>query len=156
MEYKISMKKTENNNSELKEELNILKQEIINLTFDKKIKIPDIENQKSENLINKLKSKLNESKNDNEKFLNYLYELVSNELNNILRDFNFQNFHEKLLENYGNSNNLKDLLSISLEKLIEFISYLKYDYIKTKEENLQILNQKAEDTFQCYNKNNIH
>ena len=156
MEYKISMKKTENNNSELQEELNILKQEIINLTFDKKIKIHDIENLKSENLINQLKSKLNESKNDNDKFLNYLYELVSNELNNIFKDFNFQNFHEELLENFGNSNNLKDLLSLSLEKLIEFISYLKYDYIKTKEENFQILNQKTEDTFQCYNNNNIH
>ena len=75
--------------------------------------------------------------------------MINKELNDTLKDFHFKAFQDKLINNYENFNNIKEKLNDSLDKLIQFNQYLKYDYVKTKEENLNYLNEKASAKFNC-------
>ena len=149
IEYKILLKKLESRNLELKNELNNLKQELFNLNNNRFINEEQINQNKNIKLINEFKSNLNQSKVYNEKYLNSLYEMISKELNDTLKDFHFKAFQDKLINNYENFNNIKEKLNDSLDKLIQFNQYLKYDYVKTKEENLNYLNEKASAKFNC-------
>ena len=102
---------------------------------------------KNKQLRNEFKLNLNQSNVYNEKYLNSLYEMISKELNDTLKDFHFKAFHDKLINNYANLNNINEKLNDSLDRLIQFNQYLKYDYVKTKEENLNYLNEKASAKF---------
>ena len=147
IEYKILLKQTESRNVELKNELNNLKLELMNINKNRFINEEQINQNKNKKIINKFESNLNQSKDNNEKYLNSLYEMISKELNDTLKDFHFKAFHDKLINNYENFNNLNDKLNDSLDRLIQFNQYLKYDYVKTKEENLNYLNEKASAKF---------
>lgn len=147
IEYKILLKQTESRNIELKNELNNLKLELMNINKNRFINEEQINQNKNKKIINKFESNLNQSKDNNEKYLNSLYEMISKELNDTLKDFHFKAFHDKLINNYENFNNLNDKLNDSLDRLIQFNQYLKYDYVKTKEENLNYLNEKASAKF---------
>ena len=147
--YKILLKKLESRNLELKNELNNLKLELMNINKNRFINEEQINQNKNIKLINEFKSNLNQSKVYNEKYLNSLYEMINKELNDTLKDFHFKAFHDKLINNYENFNNIKEKLNDSLDKLIQFNQYLKYDYVKTKEENLNYLNEKASAKFNC-------
>ena len=147
IEYKILLKKLESRNLELKNELNNLKLELMNINKNRFINEEQINQNKNKKIINKFESNLNQSKDNNEKYLNLLYEMISKELNDTLKDFHFKAFHDKLINNYENFNNIKEKLNDSLDKLIQFNQYLKYDYVKTKEENLNYLNEKASAKF---------
>ena len=147
IEYKILLKQTESRNIELKNELNNLKLELMNINKNRFINEEQINQNKNKKIINKFESNLNQSKDNNEKYLNSLYEMISKELNDTLKDFHFKAFHDKLINNYENYNNLNDKLNDSLDRLIQFNQYLKYDYVKTKEENLNYLNEKASAKF---------
>ena len=147
IEYKILLKQTESRNIELKNELNNLKLELMNINKNRFINEEQINQNKNKKIINKFESNLNQSKDNNEKYLNLLYEMISKELNDTLKDFHFKAFHDKLINNYENYNNLNDKLNDSLDRLIQFNQYLKYDYVKTKEENLNYLNEKASAKF---------
>ena len=147
IEYKILLKKTESRNSELKNELNNLKQELFNLDKNRFIKEEEMNQNKNRQLRNEFKLNLNQSNVYNEKYLNSLYEMISKELNDTLKDFQFKSFHDKLINNYENFNNINEMLNDSLDRLILFNQYLKYDYVKTKEENLNYSNEKASAKF---------
>ncbi len=147
VEYKILLKKTESRNLELKNEINNLKQELFNLDKNRFIKEEEMNQNKNKQLRNEFKLNLNQSNVYNEKYLNSLYEMISKELNDTLKDFHFKAFHDKLINNYANLNNINEKLNDSLDRLIQFNQYLKYDYVKTKEENLNYLNEKASAKF---------
>jgi hypothetical protein len=78
-------------------------------------------------------------------------------MNSILSDINFRAYHDKFIninqnDNIFNDNKDKNInfieekLNISLIKLIEFIGELKYDYIQTKNDNVNIMKEKARNT----------
>ena len=147
IEYKILLKQTESRNKKKKNELNNLKLELMNINKNRFINEEQINQNKNKKIINKFESNLNQSKDNNEKYLNSLYEMISKELNDTLKDFHFKAFHDKLINNYENFNNINERLNDSLDRLILFNQYLKYDYVKTKEENLNYLNEKASAKF---------
>ena len=145
IEYKNLFKQIENQNFKLKNELSDLKKQLMDLNYGKNV---ENNNRKNENENNKLKSILIKSKEMNDKYLNEIYLIISNELNDILKDFNFQFFHNKIISNnFINFNNLNEMLNNSLDCLIQFIQSLKYDYIKIKQENLNYLNEKINNNF---------
>jgi hypothetical protein len=137
IEYKTLLNEIKIKNSELKEEINKLNNEIINLN-DNKIKLSNdnqIDKQSNQNIINGLKEIFTKSKEENEKFLTHLYDIILKELNDILRDDNYKSFHKNILNNFDNFNNINDMLNNSVEKLIQFLQFLKYEYTKMKNEN---------------------
>ena len=145
IEYKNLFKQIENQNFKLKNELSDLKRQLMDLNYGKNV---ENNNRKNENENNKLKSILIKSKEMNDKYLNEIYLIISNELNDILKDFNFQFFHNKIISNnFIHFNNLNEMLNNSLDCLIQFIQSLKYDYIKIKQENLNYLNEKINNNF---------
>ena len=145
IEYKNLFKQIENQNFKLKNELSDLKRQLMDLNYGKNV---ENNNRTNENENNKLKSILIKSKEMNDKYLNEIYLIISNELNDILKDFNFQFFHNKIISNnFINFNNLNEMLNNSLDCLIQFIQSLKYDYIKIKQENLNYLNEKINNNF---------
>ena len=158
IDMKNLLKQMEFKNNQMKEEINNLRKEVLDINT-KDLNLNKIYNDlqkdysKNENLISELKTTLIQSKNIYDKYLNNIYEVVNNEINETLKDNNFNAFHDKLLNiNSGNSNNISDLLSVNIDKMIEFIQNLKYDYIKQKEENLKFLNDKVNDTLKMYDK----
>jgi hypothetical protein len=44
------------------------------------------------------------------------------------------------------------MLSINVDKLVQFIQNLKYDYIKQKDDNIKFLNDKVNDTLKMFDK----
>ncbi len=145
IEYKNLFKQIENQNYKLKNELSDLKRQLMDLNYGKNV---ENNNRTNENENNKLKSILIKSKEMNDKYLNEIYLIISNELNDILKDFNFQFFHNKIISNnFIHFNNLNEMLNNSLDCLIQFIQSLKYDYIKIKQENLNYLNEKINNNF---------
>ena len=71
-----------------------------------------------------------------------------------MQDINFKAYHDKFLPlkenknntiNINNNINIEQILVNSFNKLIEFLDELKYDYIQTKQENLNIIKEKAID-----------
>ena len=158
IDMKKLLKQMEFKNNQMKEEINNLRKEVLDintkdLNLNKIYNDLQKDNKKNENLISELKTTLIQSKNIYDKYLNNIYEVVNNEINETLKDNNFNAFHDKLLNiNSGNSNNISDLLSVNIDKMIEFIQNLKYDYIKQKEENLKFLNDKVNDTLKMYDK----
>ena len=145
IEYKNLFKQIENQNFKLKNELSDLKRQLMDLNYGENV---ENNNRKNENENNKLKSILIKSKEMNDKYLNEIYLIISNELNDILKDFNFQFFHNKIISNnFIHFNNLNEMLNNSLDCLIQFIQSLKYDYIKIKQENLNYLNEKINNNF---------
>jgi hypothetical protein len=137
IEYKTLLNEIKIKNSELKEEINKLNNEIINLN-DNKIKLSNdnqIDKQSNQNIINGLKEIFTKSKEENEKFLTHLYDIILKELNDILRDDNYKSFHKNILNDFDNFNNINDMLNNSVEKLIQFLQFLKYEYTKMKNEN---------------------
>jgi hypothetical protein len=44
------------------------------------------------------------------------------------------------------------MLSINVDKLVQFIQHLKYDYIKQKDDNIKFLNDKVNDTLKMFDK----
>ena len=158
LDYQTLLKQTEFKNSQMKEEMIKLKQELFNMNT-KDLNLNQIcndlekENKKNEDLISELKSSIFQSKDINDKYLNNIYEVVTNEINDILKDNNFNAFHDKLLSNNnGNLNNISDMLSINVDKLVQFIQNLKYDYIKQKDDNIKFLNDKVNDTLKMFDK----
>jgi chromosome segregation ATPase len=86
--------------------------------------------------------------------LTNIYSAINKEISNILQDINFKAYHDKFLplkENKNNSINIENNINIeqifvnSFNKLIEFLDELKYDYIQTKQENLNNIKEKAMD-----------
>ena len=158
LDYQTLLKQTEFKYSQMKEELIKLKQELFNMNT-KDLNLTQIcndlekENKKNEDLISELKSSILQSKDINDKYLNNIYEVITNEINDILKDNNFNAFHDKLLSNNnGNLNNISDMLSINVDKLVQFIQNLKYDYIKQKDDNIKFLNEKVNDTLKMFDK----
>ena len=158
LDYQTLLKQTEFKYSQMKEELIKLKQELFNMNT-KDLNLTQIcndlekENKKNEDLISELKSSILQSKDINDKYLNNIYEVITNEINDILKDNNFNAFHDKLLSNNnGNLNNISDMLSINVDKLVQFIQHLKYDYIKQKDDNIKFLNDKVNDTLKMFDK----
>ena len=158
IDMKNLLKQMEFKNNQMKEEINNLRKEVLDINT-KDLNLNKIkndlqkDNKKNEDLISELKTTLIQSKNIYDKYLNNIYEVVNNEINETLKDNNFKAFHDKLLNiNSGNLNNISDILSVNIDKMIEFIQNLKYDYIKQKEENLKFLNDKVNDTLKMYDK----
>ena len=158
IDMKNLLKQMEFKNNQMKEEINNLRKEVLDintkdLNLNKIYNDLQKDNKKNEDLISELKTTLIQSKNIYDKYLNNIYEVVNNEINETLKDNNFKAFHDKLLNiNSGNLNNISDILSVNIDKMIEFIQNLKYDYIKQKEENLKFLNDKVNDTLKMYDK----
>ena len=158
LDYQTLLKQTEFKYSQMKEELIKLKQELFNMNT-KDLNLTQIcndlekENKKNEDLISELKSSILQSKDINDKYLNNIYEVITNEINDILKDNNFNAFHDKLLTNNNEKlNNISDMLSINVDKLVQFIQNLKYDYIKQKDDNIKFLNEKVNDTLKMFDK----
>ena len=158
LDYQTLLKQTEFKNSQMKEEMIKLKQELFNMNT-KDLNLNQIcndlekENKKNEDLISELKSSILQSKDINDKYLNNIYEVITNEINDILKDNNFNAFHDKLLINNNEKlNNISDMLSINVDKLVQFIQHLKYDYIKQKDDNIKFLNDKVNDTLKMFDK----
>ena len=158
LDYQTLLKQTEFKNSQMKEEMIKLKQELFNMNT-KDLNLTQIcndlekENKKNEDLISELKSSILQSKDINDKYLNNIYEVITNEINDILKDNNFNAFHDKLLINNNEKlNNISDMLSINVDKLVQFIQHLKYDYIKQKDDNIKFLNDKVNDTLKMFDK----
>ena len=158
LDYQTLLKQTEFKNSQMKEEMIKLKQELFNMNT-KDLNLNQIcndlekENKKNEDLISELKSSILQSKDINDKYLNNIYEVITNEINAILKDNNFNAFHDKLLTNNNEKlNNISDMLSINVDKLVQFIQHLKYDYIKQKDDNIKFLNDKVNDTLKMFDK----
>ena len=158
LDYQTLLKQTEFKYSQMKEELIKLKQELFNMNT-KDLNLTQIcndlekENKKNEDLISELKSSILQSKDINDKYLNNIYEVITNEINDILKDNNFNAFHDKLLTNNNEKlNNISDMLSINVDKLVQFIQHLKYDYIKQKDDNIKFLNDKVNDTLKMFDK----
>ena len=138
IEYKTLLKEMKIKNSELKGEINQLNNEITNLK-DNKLKSSNnnqIDKQKNENKINELKEIFSKTKEENEKFLTHLYDIILKELNDILRDDTFKSFHKNILNNFDNFNNINDMLNDSIERLIQFLLFLKNEYAKIKNEKI--------------------
>ena len=158
LDYQTLLKQAEFKNSQMKEEVIKLKQELFNMNT-KDLNLNQIcndlekENKKNEDLISELKSSILQSKDINDKYLNNIYEVITNEINDILKDNNFNAFHDKLLTNNNEKlNNISDMLSINVDKLVQFIQHLKYDYIKQKDDNIKFLNDKVNDTLKMFDK----
>ena len=158
IDMKNLLKQMEFKNNQMKEEINNLRKEVLDintkdLNLNKIYNDLQKDNKKNEDLISELKTTLIQSKNIYDKYLNNIYEVVNNEINETLKDNNFNAFHDKLLNiNSGNSNNISDLLSVNIDKMIEFIQNLKYDYIKQKDDNIKFLNDKVNDTLKMFDK----
>ena len=158
IDMKNLLKQMEFKNNQMKEEINNLRKEVLDintkdLNLNKIYNDLQKDNKKNENLISELKTTLIQSKNIYDKYLNNIYEVVNNEINETLKDNNFKAFHDKLLNiNSGNLNNISDILSVNIDKMIEFIQNLKYDYIKQKDDNIKFLNEKVNDTLKMFDK----
>ena len=127
IDMKNLLKQMEFKNNQMKEEINNLRKEVLDintkdLNLNKIYNDLQKDNKKNENLISELKTTLIQSKNIYDKYLNNIYEVVNNEINETLKDNNFKAFHDKLLNiNSGNLNNISDILSVNIDKMIEFI-----------------------------------
>ena len=118
------------------------------------------------NIIDNLKKSDINSKNNNINYLKYLYQIINNEINAILSDNNFLPYHDKFtnikendkLINSSQSNNInyfEEKLNNSLIKLIEFIEELKYDYMQTKNDKINIMKEKVKNIKnESFNQNN--
>ena len=72
--------------------------------------------------------------------------IISDEINSVLHDNNFQAFHSNIIcigkdDCYSNKKSIELVLSSNFDKLIQFLNELKYDYIKTKNENFKFLTE---------------
>ena len=145
--------------NDLKKELSETKKNIYTLKSEKEALIQKLElNQKELKLnmdnINNIKLSHNKEKENQIIYLTNIYSAINKEISNILQDINFKAYHDKFLplkENKNNSINIENNINIeqilanSFNKLIEFLDELKYDYIQTKQENLNIIKEKAKD-----------
>ena len=144
-ELKKNLSETKKNLYEIKNENERLQQKI---EQNKKELIFSTDN------INNIKTQSNKDKENQVIFLSNIYSIIKKEINNILQDINFKAYHEKFLneqnknseedvKNNINNINIEELLINSFNKLMEFLDELKFDYIQTKKENLNIIKEKA-------------
>ena len=149
--------------NELKKELSETKKNFYELKNEKEVLLQKIEHNKKEfqynmDNINNLKNQSNLDKENQILFLSNIYSVINKEINNILQDINFKSYHEKFLSLQKNNTedkiiekknlniNIEELLINSFNKLMEFLDELKFDYIQTKKENLNIIKEKAVET----------
>ena len=156
------IKEKDNKYNEINKEIIKMKQKQIDLYNEKDQLLLQQEQERknvliNKNIINNLKQSDENNKNNKIKYLKYLYQIIYKEINSILSDINFRAYHDKFIninqnENIfnekeeNNINFFEEKLNISLIKLIEFIEELKYDYIQTKNENVDIMKEKARNT----------
>jgi hypothetical protein len=156
------IKEKDSKYNEMNKEIIKMKQKQIDLNKEKDQLILQQEQERKNHLINKniinnLRQSDENNKKNNIKYLKYLYQLIHKEMNSILSDINFRAYHDKFIninqnDNIFNDNKDKNInfieekLNISLIKLIEFIGELKYDYIQTKNDNVNIMKEKARNT----------
>ena len=155
MDYKVKEQNMSLQINEQKKEMNNLKKELLNI---KNINLNlSEEKAKAEGEISQYLNRINvvrqEMAEENDKFnqiLSSLYQSIYEEFNGLTKDFNFKAYHSKFIlfiesekdrRNYQLSS-IQELLSLSLNKLLEFINELKYDYVETKNENVKLLNEK--------------
>ena len=154
---------------------NGLQKEIIKMK-QKQIKLNDVKDQLifqkeqeiknaliNKTIIDNLKQNDLNSKSNNINYLKYLYKMINKEINSILTDMNFRSYHDKFNNIQENDNSFgpsidinyfEEKLNNSLIKIIEFIEELKYDYIQTKNENINIKKEKLENIRNISKKHN--
>ena len=161
--------------SELKKELSETKKYLYQLKNEKEGLIQKIEQNKKEiqlnmDNINNIKGSSNKDKENQIRYLSNIYSIINKEINSILQDINFKSYHDKFIpivkddktkninlninNNSSNIPNIEEILFNSFNKLIEFLEELKYDYIETKKENLNIIKEKAVDSIKLLKNEN--
>ncbi len=157
--------------NELKKNFSETKKNLYELKNENERLLQKIEQNKKElkyntDNINDIKTQSNKDKENQVIYLSNLYSVIKKEINNILQDANFKAYHEKLLnfenknvEEEGNNNvnniNIEDLLINSFNKLMEFLDEIKFDYIQTKKEHLDIIKEKAVESMQKLKDENL-
>ena len=93
--------------------------------------------------IDSLCSSIETMKKEYTSYLGNLYQEISQEISNIIHDSTFKAFHDNIIDTSsakGNSaKSIELLLSSSVDKLLQFVGELKFDYTKTKNENINFL-----------------
>ena len=94
--------------------------------------------------IDYLSSSIDTMKKEYTSYLENIFNQISKEINNILHDSTFKAFHENIISTSEvtagkTAKRVELLLSNSVDKLLQFIGELKFDYAKTKEENIKHL-----------------
>ena len=93
--------------------------------------------------IDSLCSSIETMKKEYTSYLGNLYQEISQEISNIIHDSTFKAFHDNIIDTSsakGNSaKSIELLLSSSVDKLLQFVGELKFDYTKTKNENIKFL-----------------
>ena len=93
--------------------------------------------------IDSLCSSIETMKKEYTSYLGNLYQEISQEISNIIHDSTFKAFHDNIIDTSsakGNSaKSIELLLSSSVDKLLQFVGELKFDYTKTKNENNKFL-----------------
>ena len=165
-----TLKEKDNKYNELQREIVKMKQKQSELNNVKDQLIFQKEQEMKNTLINKtiidnLKQSDLNSKNNNINYLKYLYKMINQEINLILSDTNLRPYHDKFI-NIQESNNefnidpskdinfFEEKLNNLLIRIIEFIEELKYDYIQTKNENINIKKEKINNVRNISIKNN--
>ena len=165
-----TLKEKDNKYNELQREIIKMKQKQSELNNVKDQLIFQKEQEMKNTLINKtiidnLKQSDLNSKNKNINYLKYLYKMINQEINLILSDTNLRPYHDKFI-NIQESNNefnidpskdinfFEEKLNNLLIRIIEFIEELKYDYIQTKNENINIKKEKINNVRNISIKNN--
>ena len=152
--------------NDLKKELFETKKNLYETKNEKEELFAKLEDNKKEfknniDLINDIKESSNKNKENQNIFLSDVYSVINKEIINILEDTNFKSYHEKFLSEKNNKEfekeiiNIEEMLLSSLNKLIEFIEELKFDYIQIKKENINIIKDKAINNLNILKNENV-
>ena len=150
-EMKSMLSQSEIKNASLKSELSELRRKLY-LVNENELKVRDILDSNDKQIkiqnekINTLDMTIEKMKKEYGEYLDNLYKIISDEINSVLHDNNFQAFHSNIIcigkdDCYSNKKSIELVLSSNFDKLIQFLNELKYDYIKTKNENFKFLTE---------------
>lgn len=150
-EMKSMLSQSEIKNASLKSELSELRRKLY-LVNENELKVRDILDSNDKQIkiqnekINTLDMTIEKMKKEYGEYLDNLYKIISDEINLVLHDNNFQAFHSNIIcigkdDCYSNKKSIELVLSSKFDKLIQFLNELKYDYIKTKNENFKFLTE---------------
>ena len=93
--------------------------------------------------IDSLCSSIETMKKEYTSYLGNLYQEISQEISNIIHDSTFKAFHDNIIDTSSakgsSAKSIELLLSSSVDKLLQFVGELKFDYTKTKNENIKFL-----------------
>ena len=129
--------------------------------LNKRLELNEKDKEYNNKNMGNIKLILNKEKENKIIYIKNIYSIINKEINSILQDINFKSYHQKLIANEDDIEkkeiNLEEKLINSLNKLVLFLDGLKYDYIQIKQENYEIITQKANDNYKMLkNENNYN